>query len=484
MKTLPDQLSILVVEDNPADLFLIEEMLRASTLRIKNIYSSDRASGASDLLKEHDISLVILDLSLPDSFGIDSFLKIKAVTQKIPVIILTGLTDSEVALETLKQGAQDYLVKGEFNTALLVKCVEYSIERKKAEEMILASEEKYRQMFYKNPFPALIYDLKGLQVLEVNDAAIQKYGYEREEFLSLTTEDIGTTEEITVRMQPEVNGTVAEKIYGKLYQHKKKNGELIIAEVTFYKINYFGKTAMQAQVNDVTEKIRLEKELGKQQKARQLQITEAVLCAQEKERKGIGEELHDNINQILAASRLYLDEALTRTDERTKMIRLGIKNITLAIEEIRKLSKRLIIPGFIKTGLKKSVEELIEHILIAKKINITLDIEEMDEANLSESLKIAIYRIIQEQLNNILKYAGASAITIRIKNAADTVILSVNDNGKGFDTLLRRQGVGIINMNSRAGLFNGKVEIDSSPGNGCRLKVVLDTKVELSQKVA
>jgi two-component system, NarL family, sensor histidine kinase UhpB len=480
MKTLSDQLTILVVEDNPADLFLIEEMLRTSSIRIKNIYSSDRVAGACDVLKEHDISLVILDLSLPDSFGIDSFLKIKEVTQNIPVIILTGLADAEVALETLKQGAQDYLVKGEFNVNSLVKSAEYSIERKKAEETILASEEKYRQMFYKNPFAAFIYDSNSLQVLEVNDAAIHKYGYEREEFLTLTIADIRPDEDIAAMRQSVVSRDEEEKWQGKVWRHKKKNGDIMLMEVTFYEIDYFGKIAVQAQMNDVTEKIALEEELSLQKQ----QMVEAVLNAQETERKGIGEELHDNINQILAVSRLYLDAALSATDKKMEMINLGITNITLAIEEIRKLSKALITPGFIKSGLKQSVEDLIDDILIAKEINFVLDMKDMDEKNLSEGLKITIYRIIQEQLNNIFKYAEATMVTIRIHSHSDTILLSISDNGKGFDTGLRRKGVGITNMNSRAGLFNGKIEIDSSKGNGCRLKVVLDTKGALSQKAA
>jgi two-component system, NarL family, sensor histidine kinase UhpB len=480
MKTPPDQLTILVVEDNPSDLFLIEEMLQSSTIRIKNIYSSDRISGACDLLKKHDITLVILDLSLPDSFGIESFLKIKEVTQKIPVIILTGLADSDVALETLKQGAQDYLVKGEFNVSSLVKSAEYSIERKKAEETILASEKKYRQMFYKNPFPAFIYDFNSLQILEVNDAAIHKYGYEREEFLKLTIADIHPAEDIAAMRDSVANRKDSNKWQGKVWRHKKKNGNIMLMEVTFYEIDYFGKIAVQAQMNDVTEKLQLEEELSLQKE----QMVEAVLNAQETERKGIGEELHDNINQILAVSRLYLDASLASTDQRMALVNLGITNVSLAIEEIRKLSQALITPGFIKSGLKQSVESLIEDILIAKKISIISDLEDMDEKNLSEGLKITIYRIIQEQLNNILKYAEASAVTIRIKNLADTILLSINDNGKGFDTTLRRKGVGITNMNSRAGLFNGKIEIESSKGNGCRLKVVLDTKGVLSQKAA
>src|ERR1044071_8919056 len=134
MQNVSDHLSILVIEDNPTDLYLLEEMLRSSKAGVKNIYTADRTSIGCELLKKQDIHLVLLDLSLPDSFGIESFLKIKEITQKIPVIILTGLTDSEIALEALKHGAQDYLVKGEFKSDALVKSIQYSIERKNAEE--------------------------------------------------------------------------------------------------------------------------------------------------------------------------------------------------------------------------------------------------------------------------------------------------------------------------------------------------------------
>jgi two-component system sensor histidine kinase UhpB len=484
MQAVSGQLSILIIEDNPTDLYLIEEMLRSSRVKIKNILTANRTSAGCDLLRKHDINLVLLDLSLPDTFGIDSFLKIKDVTQKIPVIILTGLTDSETALEALKQGAQDYLVKGEFKADILVKSIQYSIERKSAEEKIIASEEKYRQMFYKNPFPAWIYDLKTLQILEVNDAAIQKYDYERNVFLNLNIKDICPEEDITEAMQSIVYRDLSNKVKGRVWSHKKKNGDIILVEVTFYQIDYFGKRAMQAQINDITKKISLEKELVQQQKIRQRQITDAVLSAQEKERKGIGEELHDNINQILATSRLFLNTALNNKELNIDLLSRSQEYISMAMEEIRKLSKVLITPAFIESGLKQSIEELTGNILAAKRIDITTEIEIPGEANLSEGLKLAIYRIIQEQLNNILKHAGASAITIRVNGDADNVLLFMKDNGKGFDTCLHRKGIGITNINSRAELFNGKVEIDSSPGNGCRLTVVLHARAELPQRAA
>src|SRR6266850_7664632 len=121
-----DLLNILVVEDNPADLFLLRKMLKSAPFKIDNLYSTDRILQACEVLSTQTVHLTLLDLSLPDSFGLNSFLGIKDLAQKIPVIILTGMADTKVALEALKEGAQDYLVKGEFNENLLLKSIQYS----------------------------------------------------------------------------------------------------------------------------------------------------------------------------------------------------------------------------------------------------------------------------------------------------------------------------------------------------------------------
>ena len=114
----------------------------------------------------------------------------------------------------------------------------------------------------------------------------------------------------------------------------------------------------------------------------------------------------------------------------------------------------------------------------------TLARAERTFGNISAPEQAAIYRIIQEQLNNILKYADASSVTIRIAPKANKIFLTISDNGKGFDTRVQRNGIGITNINSRAELYNGKVEIDSSPGNGCRLKVEFQTPGVVSPKAA
>lgn len=466
MQILSENFNILVVEDNPSDLFLLEQMLLASRLKFKKIMSASRLAEAKDILKEQPIHLVLLDLSLPDSFGIESLKEISDVVQKIPVIILTGLADSDIALEALKQGAQDYLIKGEFNSNLLGKSIEYSIERKKVKENIHASEEKYRQMFYKNPFPMWVYDAETLHILEVNDAAIQKYGYQRSEFLRLSLNDL---QQFCYLKECNVTGSAISE---KTCKHQRKDGETMIVEFTSYPIDYFGRTAMQAQVNDITETVRLENELN----SKKQQLVEAVLKAQETERKNIGGELHDNINQILTAVKLNLSLALEPGPQRDILISKCIGNTSTAIEEIRKLSKALILPGNLKElGISHSVEDMLNEVLPLSNIDWELDVDDIDHL-VSEEQKLAIYRIIQEQLNNILKHAQATAVRIELTASEAKIILVVTDNGKGFDILQRRNGIGITNIISRAELFNGNVKINSSPGNGCTIEVVMDAK--------
>jgi two-component system sensor histidine kinase UhpB len=473
MKT--ESLSILIVEDNPSDSFLIEQMLESSGLSIQKIYTAERLAEGIVFLDENPISLVLLDLSLPDSFGINTFLKVRERFSHIPVIILTGLSDSEMALEAVKQGTQDYLVKGEFNVSFLVKSIQYSIERKKAEEKVRISEEKYRQIFYKNPFPMWITDEETLQILEVNEAAIKKYGYSRSEFLTLTLNDIQQPcQDFSVLALPSNQPR-------DLWTHFRKNGEEMIIEFTSYPINYFGRTALQIQVNDVTEQIRLEKELEQKNQ----QMIEAVLNAQEHERKVIGEELHDNINQILTAIKINLGFVLTNEELRKDLLSRCMDNAVLAIDEVRKLSRALILPSNLRElGLLPSLKILIRDIQSVTALNIELAAKNFDEKLLNEDQKTALYRIVQEQMNNILKHANASNVSIYLSNTDGRVELSISDDGKGFDPTIKRSGVGLYNIANRVKLFNGSVIIDSAPGKGCRLSARIKSKTAVPHQAA
>jgi len=472
-KDMPS-LNILVIEDNPGDLFLLQEFLRATDLVVGNLLHAMRLSEAKAILATEPIDLVFLDLSLPDSFGLDSYIGLSQSAQRVPVILLTGIADTNLALQALLLGAQDYLVKGEFDEKLLSRAIRYSLERKRNLEYLRESEERYRELFNNNPMPMWVFDAVNLRFLEVNEAAVNHYGYSYEEFLSKTLADIrlfSSTEQI----RQEVDLILRDKEVVKKghWQHAKKNGEVIFVDVAWHSIRYRNQPAVLVLANDVTERIILENELNEQRLSKQKQITEAVLLAQEKERTEIGKELHDNVNQILGASNLYINTAMTDEYMRQELLERSTELLSNAINEIRKISKSLITPGLREIGLIESIEDIVDDMKMGvPDLYIELDVHDIIEEEIEDRRKLAFFRIVQEQLNNIVKHARATTVTIRLTIEDDEdIVLTMTDNGVGFDISRHRKGVGITNIISRVELFNGSVELQSRPGEGCMLSV-------------
>lgn len=138
-----NQISILVIEDNPADQELLVENLQNTNLSISDIKTADRLSDAITLLRQQAFSLIFLDFYLPDSSGMESFTVLSKENSKIPVVILSGLSDTELSLNAISLGAQDFLIKGDYTEQSLEKAVRYSIERKKNLEIIEENNERH-----------------------------------------------------------------------------------------------------------------------------------------------------------------------------------------------------------------------------------------------------------------------------------------------------------------------------------------------------
>ena len=206
------------------------------------------------------------------------------------------------------------------------------------------------------------------------------------------------------------------------------------------------------------------------------EITEAVFAAQEKERSGIGRELHDNMNQILGAVRLYIGMARKDEKSRDSLLTTASTFILTAIEEIRKLSRSLITP-LEEKGLADAINDLAAEIMQVHPIHISLTAKDLIEDGLTGKFKINIFRIIQEQINNTLKHAKAKNIWIDIDGCdSSRLLFSISDDGIGFDTTMKRNGVGITNIKSRAELYNGSVLLSSVLGKGTTLVITFNKK--------
>jgi two-component system sensor histidine kinase UhpB len=468
---------ILVVEDNPGDLFLFREFLHGTDLPVAEVRHAANLSEARQLLVQHETDLVFLDLSLPDSFGLESYTQLQALTQRVAVILLTGLSDTKIAMQALVMGAQDYLVKGDFDEKLLSRAIRYSLERLRNLQFLRESEERYRELFNNNPMPMWVFDAESFRFLEANAAAVHHYGYTQEEFLTRSLADMRVEGNIdSLRGEVEAIRNRRQGIKKGILRHFKKNGSIIFVDMAWHWISYKNKPAVLVLANDVTERIQLENELNQQRLTRQKQITEAVIVAQEKERTEIGKELHDNVNQILGASNLYINTAMTDEEMRQELLERSTELVSKAINEIRKISKSLITPGLREIGLIESIEDIIDDMKMARgDTAIELDLQNIAEEQIEDRRKLTVFRIVQEQLNNIVKHARATRVLIRLSMEGPNIVVTVADNGVGFDVSRHRKGVGITNIISRTELFNGKVEIQSQPGEGCTLSVSLPT---------
>lgn len=265
-------------------------------------------------------------------------------------------------------------------------------------------------------------------------------------------------------------------IYLKLFHRSGR--EVLVEGIATNQLNVPGVNALVANFRDISDRKHAEKQirelrhqLMEEKILRQKEIMKASIDAQEKEREEIGRELHDNVTQILTTARLCLSCVGDQLHESGDMIQRSSNIIAGAIEEIRKLSKDMTQSYHKEIGLQLSMEDLVDSMRLANTFTIALHYALKNENRLDDKLKMTLFRIVQEQLNNILKHAHATEVVIELKENGDQLVLSISDNGKGFNVREKRNGIGISNIINRAELFNGRVEIESSPGNGCRMTI-------------
>ncbi|MEO8172808.1 MAG: response regulator [Sediminibacterium sp.] len=473
-------LSILIVEDNPGDLFLLEETLRLTRLPFENVFKASSAAAAIEALNQHEISVVLLDLSLPDSSGFNSYNQVQQHASSIPIIVLTGLADTELALDTMASGAQDYLIKGEFDERLLAKSIQYSIERNRIRLSLIESNESYRNLFFNNPLPIFIWSLETTGALQVNEIAQKEYGYTREELLKMTIFDLRPESEhdkVEALLKEFRETDITRK--GGIWQNRKKNGEEMVLDISSHKIEYKGAAAILAIHNNITEKVRLEEKLEEEKLLKQKEITEAMIQVQEKERYEISTELHDNVNQQLTVAMMYIASAQQKNPESAEVLKQSSGFILNAIEEIRKLSQTLVSPMIKHFGLSKAVEGLLDDISAVNTLQIELTADAFYEEDIKYDFKLSLFRIVQEQMNNIIKHAQAKHVNIELRREAESIFMRIQDDGVGFDMKQQRKGIGIYNIISRSDLHNGLVDIQTAPGKGFSVSITFPIQVDL-----
>lgn len=229
---------------------------------------------------------------------------------------------------------------------------------------------------------------------------------------------------------------------------------------------------------DITLQKNLEKMLVEEEVRKKREIIKAIMEAQEKERKEISSELHDNVNQILTTCKLFLEIARNNPAD-ARFIDGCYQNIQMVIEEIRNISHNLTPYTLKDLGLAAAVHDIVQKINQSGKLSIRLlSFQNLKEEAISPDIKLAIFRIIQEKINNVLKHAQASELSIDLSVYNGRINVVLIDNGRGFDEKTIKRGMGLNNIQNRVEYYKGSFQLKTAPGEGCELRIELPCNQE------
>jgi signal transduction histidine kinase len=205
--------------------------------------------------------------------------------------------------------------------------------------------------------------------------------------------------------------------------------------------------------------------------------TEVAIAAAEQERSRWARELHDETLQALAVLRMRLASALRDESSETlrKTAQAAVEQIDDEIVKLRRLITELRPASLDAIGLAAAIQALAEQHQDASGIQVTChcDLPEDEEAPPAPMLETAVYRLVQEGLNNVSKHSMASNAALSVRASGGAIVIEVADDGVGFEPARVEEGFGLVGMRERAALLGGTLEIDSGKGSGTRLRAQL-----------
>ena len=343
--------------------------------------------------------------------------------------------------------------------------------RKQLEETLRTSESKLRIIFENEVYAICIFEIDSGEIIDVNQAHVSMYGYSREELCSGMTGFELSAEPDKSRASVQTIGQTGP-MFLPLRYHRKKDGTVFPVEIVGGAYLWGGKRVMFGLVHDITERVKAEKTLKL--------YAQRLIVQEEDLRKRISTELHDDIGQELAAlgfNLAHLGNHLpgeTRADLRSVLedSRLLIKNVNRCV---RTMMVELRPPELDEVGLESAIRSYAD--LYARRTGLTVTVQITPRfPRLPATTEIALFRIAQEALNNVAKYADARQVTISLGSDGTKVRLSVVDDGQGFlprEAALQPTGSGwgLTIMRERAELLGGSFHLDTKAGMGTSIVV-------------
>jgi len=471
-------LKILHLEDSATDSEIVLRLLKKEGFNFESRLVMTRQAFL-DALQNFNPDIIISDNSLPQFNAREALEIVNKSFRGIPFILVTGTVSEEFAATIIKLGADDYILKDRL--ARLPAAIETALLKKESEAALRQHEEEinFKSSLLATVGQAVIAtDLEG-KIIYWNHAAETIYGWTTEEAMGLNIVNVvpaSQSKEQSIRLMEELK---KGNSWSGEFMVKKRDGSVFPVFVTDSPIyNSDGDLIGIIGVsNDISEQKKAEQAIKKmememlnQKIQQQKKISRAIIKAQEEQRNHIGKELHDNINQILAGTKLYLNIAAKKNETVKDLVRYPIELLDNSIKEIRSLTSRHVVP-LKNIDLKKLLGDLTDSLKNAGIKNSFVYNVSNDFTD--DELKLNVYRIIQEVINNIIKHSRASNVSISVYETDDVVSIEIKDDGQGFNMNAIRKGIGISNMMDRTESFNGKMSIESSPGNGCKTTITL-----------
>jgi two-component system sensor histidine kinase UhpB len=454
---------VLVLEDSAADAELTLAALAAARLEVEAEVADARES-FERLHGAGGWDLVLADYSLPGYTGLDALALVRAADPLLPFILVSGALGEERAVDALRAGATDFVLKGNLQrlAPAVVRALEETRERREhraVQQALELSERRYRAIV-EDQSELIIRMLPDSTVTFVNRAYCRYYGLQPDQVLGRA---------VLESLSPENREALRRNLAGVTQRSPTYERDALVRDGSgeerwthWVARGIFDARGALAEVQsvgrDVTELRRLSRRL---------------LEVQETERRNLARELHDDIGQALTALKLNL-EALARargTAQLQARVAEALETTRHAIERVRMLSLNLRPLQLDDLGLAAALRSHLDRQAVLARLAPHLEVDE-PPAGLGPELETVCFRVAQEAINNVVRHAGARNIWLQLRFAGGRMALTVRDDGKGFDVAAAQrraaagESLGVVSMHERVALAGGGFEIRSAPGEG------------------
>ncbi|HEX4876629.1 MAG TPA: PAS domain S-box protein [Chitinophagaceae bacterium] len=356
--------------------------------------------------------------------------------------------------------------------------------RKKAEDDLRKSEKKFRDLLESTPEAMVISDEKGIIVM-TNFRITATLGYSREELVGKPVEilipDLVKQKHVSFRNGYVTKQSVRDNYRGTGLTAKKKDGSIIPVEISLSPLNTAEGVLISAAIRDITERKLAEQKI--MQTSEELrQLSAHLQNIREQERIAIAREIHDELGQQLTVMKMdvsWLNKKLEFQEDHpiSKRLKELLSMIDGTVKTVRRISSELRPSLLDDMGLSAAMEWYLDE--FSKRVGIATSFKCTDDPlNLPDKIKTGLYRIFQESLTNVARHAEATEVTVQTQLKDGNFIMSIRDNGKGFDrnTIKAKRTLGILGMEERSAMIGGSYRIDSEQGKGTTILISVPIK--------